>query len=212
MFQLLTDPSEVIEGYLTVSWKPPSVAWEHQINWWCWETSMLRLAGSAQCGLVWLDVKGSGNSSSNGLLLLLMCMEFKLCITNTVFRLPDKLKCTYMHRLFKKLASHCNYVITWQRDISDIQITRVKHAELTAQWIIKWFGCTALSINQILHTGWMLLNHLKSWTPLKLKYYECADTFEILYGNCCQQTGWEPTRPYYQALECHSKKWSTMLP
>ena len=45
--------------HFTVSWKPALVVCQHLINWWCWDTSMLGLAGSAQCGLVWLDVKGS---------------------------------------------------------------------------------------------------------------------------------------------------------
>ena len=45
-------------SHFTEGWKSSSVAWQHLIIWWCWKTSMLRLAGSAQCCLVWLDVKG----------------------------------------------------------------------------------------------------------------------------------------------------------
>ena len=77
---------------------------------------------------VWPGVigcQGVSNSNSNRLLLLLICTEFKLCITNTVFRLPDKLTCTWMHPQSKSWHL-INYVITQQRDISDIRITRIK--------------------------------------------------------------------------------------
>ena len=40
---------------------------------------------------------GVGNLKSNGLLLLRLCAEHKLCITSTMFRLADKYKTTWMH-------------------------------------------------------------------------------------------------------------------
>ena len=51
----LTNPSEVKEAfYSELKTTISSIT-----TWWCQETSMLDLTGSAQCGLVWLDIKGS---------------------------------------------------------------------------------------------------------------------------------------------------------
>lgn len=40
---------------------------------------------------------GVGNVNDNGLLLLSKCAEHGLCITNTLFRMADKYKATWMH-------------------------------------------------------------------------------------------------------------------
>ena len=44
-----------------------------------------------------LGKHGIGNASSNGNLLLSLCSEHKLRITNTKFQLPNKLKTTWKH-------------------------------------------------------------------------------------------------------------------
>ena len=118
----LTNPSEVEEAiYSELKTTISSVATFNKL---------LSLGDfNAQVGrelIVWPGVigcQGVCNSNSSGLLLLLMCTEFKLCITNTVFRLPDKLKCTWMHP-HSKSWHLIDYVIIQQRDISDIRITR----------------------------------------------------------------------------------------
>ena len=70
-----------------------------------------------------LGPHGVGKQNSNGLLLLSKCMEHNLCITNTLFRQADKYKTTWMHPRSKQWHL-IDYVITKQRDIQDICITR----------------------------------------------------------------------------------------
>ena len=70
-----------------------------------------------------LGMHGLGKSPNNGLLLLSKCAEFKLCITNTIFRLQNKHKTTWMHPRSRQWHL-IDYVIVRQRDISDVCITR----------------------------------------------------------------------------------------
>lgn len=67
---------------------------------------------------------GVGNINSNGQLLLSLCAEFELAITNTMFRLPAKYKTTWMHPRSKHWHL-IDFIIVRQRDISQVQITRV---------------------------------------------------------------------------------------
>ena len=70
-----------------------------------------------------LGPHGVGNLNSNGLLLLSMCAEHQLCITNTMFRQADKYKTTWMHPRSKQWHM-LDYVVVRQRDIGDVCITR----------------------------------------------------------------------------------------
>ncbi|XP_063895050.1 uncharacterized protein LOC135118051 [Helicoverpa armigera] len=67
---------------------------------------------------------GVGNMNSNGQLLLTLCAQFDLTITNTLFRLRDKFKTTWMHPRSKHWHL-LDYAITRRRDISQVHITRV---------------------------------------------------------------------------------------
>ena len=74
----------------------------------------------------WEDVIGKhgvGNENSNGTLLLSLCSQQGLVITNTIFQQADRHKTTWMHPRTKKWHM-IDYVITRQRDIKDINHTR----------------------------------------------------------------------------------------
>ncbi|XP_046991948.1 uncharacterized protein LOC124598308 [Schistocerca americana] len=74
----------------------------------------------------WRDVMGKqgvGNCNANGLLLLGLCAEHELFISNTQFRLRNRYKTTWMHPRSKHWHL-IDYVITRQRDKKDILITK----------------------------------------------------------------------------------------
>jgi len=66
---------------------------------------------------------GIGQMNSNGQLLLSLCTEYDLTITNTLFQLPDIHKATWMHPRSKHWHL-IDYIITRQRDVRDVQLTR----------------------------------------------------------------------------------------
>lgn len=67
--------------------------------------------------------QGISSCNANGLLLLGLCAECNLCITNTIFRLRIREKTSWMH-----LCSHqwhlIDYVITRRKDLSLVLITK----------------------------------------------------------------------------------------
>ena len=66
---------------------------------------------------------GIGKCNSNGELLLALCSEFKLIVTNTMFKLKDKRKTTWLH----PRSGHWYmiiFIITRCRDKMDINSTR----------------------------------------------------------------------------------------
>lgn len=71
-----------------------------------------------------LGKNGVGSMNSNGQLLLTLCTQFDLTITNTLFRMPDKYKTTWMHPRSKHWHL-IDYIITRRRDIPQVHITRV---------------------------------------------------------------------------------------
>lgn len=75
---------------------------------------------------LWENVMGKqgvGNCNGNGLLLLGLCAEHELFITNTQFRLPNRYKTTWMHPRSKHWHI-LDYIITRQKDKKDILITK----------------------------------------------------------------------------------------
>ncbi|XP_076069804.1 uncharacterized protein LOC143041683 [Oratosquilla oratoria] len=70
-----------------------------------------------------LGLHGIGKLNSNGPMLLNMCAENQLAITNTMFRQADKYKTTWLHPRSRQWHL-TDFVICCQRDIHDVKITR----------------------------------------------------------------------------------------
>ena len=89
-------------------------------------TDKILLAGdfNARVGsshLVWRNVSGRhgvGSVNSNGLRLLDLCSEFSLCITNTMFQLPNKYKMSWMHPRSKHWHL-IDYIIVRRTDLQN---------------------------------------------------------------------------------------------
>ena len=67
--------------------------------------------------------QGIGSCNANGLLLLGLCAEFNLCITNTIFRLRTRDKTSWMHPRSRQWHL-IDYVITRRKDLGMVLITK----------------------------------------------------------------------------------------
>ena len=91
----------------------------------------------------WEDVLGRhgvGKINDNGLLLPCKCAEHSLWITNTLFRMADKYKTTWMHPRSKNW--HLIYfIIVRQRDIRNVRDRRWVSGQ-TIDWSGLYWRCT----------------------------------------------------------------------
>ena len=89
---------------------------------------------------------GVGKVNNNSLLLLSKCVEHRLCITNTFFRMADKNKTTWQHPRSKHWPM-IDFIIVRQRDIRDVRVPcamRMLNAGLTTGWSGLYSHCAYL--------------------------------------------------------------------
>ncbi|KAK2151373.1 hypothetical protein NP493_2625g00005 [Ridgeia piscesae] len=70
-----------------------------------------------------MGIHGIGKCNSNGELLLALCSEFELIVTNTMFKQKDERKTTWMHP-HSGHGHMIDFVVTRCRDKMDIHSTR----------------------------------------------------------------------------------------
>ena len=86
--------------------------------------------------------EGVGKCNNHGLLLLRKCAEHDFLIANTVFRLPNRNKTSWVHPRSKHWHL-IDYVIVRRTDRQDVRVTKIMYgADYTAGQIIDWLSAT----------------------------------------------------------------------
>lgn len=80
-------------------------------------------------------VKGVRNCNANSYLLLDICIEHNLAVTNTMFRLPNWFKTTWQHPRSKHWRM-MDYAIVHHRDRSDVCITKAVLGAGLPDWVL----------------------------------------------------------------------------
>ena len=145
----------------TENWKPPLVVWQLLINCCCSKTLVLRLAGNSQCGMAWLDAKGSATVTTMEYCSFL-CTQNSNCASPTQCSDCQTSSCANGCILVPKAGISLT-MSSLDKETFLMLESPWWSVELSAQWIIKWCGHS--SAYQSNHTGWMQPNHLRSWTP-----------------------------------------------
>ena len=86
-------------------------------------TLMLELVQTTKFWEGVIGSEGVGKCNSNGLLLLRKCAEHYLLINNTVFKLPNRNKTSWMHPRSKHWHL-IDYVIVRRTDRQDVRVTK----------------------------------------------------------------------------------------
>ena len=128
--------------------------------------------------LSWTNVLGKhgvGRENSNGTLLLSLCAQNELIITNTIFQQADRHKTTWMHPGTKRwhLIDH---VITRQRDVKDVNLTRAMCGSCT--WSDHRLVKCMLNIHAKLPRHTCRLKPTKKLNIDRLKTVECREKLE----------------------------------
>ena len=132
------------------------------INCCCLETSMPRLAGNSQCGLVWLDAKGSTAVIAMEYCSF-WCAQNSNCASPTQCSDCQTSSSAHGCILIQKVGSSLT-MSSLDKETFLMLESPVWRMELSAQQIIKWCG-HSFAYQSKLHADWMWPNHLKSWTP-----------------------------------------------
>ena len=122
-----------------------------------------------------LGKHGTGKMNANGLLLLSKCTEYNLIITNTLFRMADKYKNSWMHPRSKQWHL-IDYVIVRRRDIRDVLITRaMRGAEC---WTDHRLIRSTLNLIIAPHHPRRQKLSRRTFNVAKLQQSRCLDTFQ----------------------------------
>ena len=131
---------------------------------------------------------GVGNENSNGTLLLSMCSQLELCITNTMFQQTNNRKTTWMHPRTKQWHM-IDYVITRQRDIKEVHHTRAMCGACT------WSDHKLVRCKLALQAKAPLRRHrLKPKKKLDVSKLNCAEVRSMLATKLQQA---------YETMETH---------
>ena len=122
-----------------------------------------------------LGKHGVGRENSNGTLLLSLCAQNELILTNTIFQQADRFKTTWMHPGNKRWHM-IDYVITKQRDVKDVKHTRAMCGSCT--WSDHRLVKCILNLHAKIPRHTRRLKPTKKLNIDRLKSAECREKLE----------------------------------